>query len=301
MYHLETAIPAVRRLPRLPVSRDQAFLLMIAMNEIFLGLDTYLSHVLNGTIRPNEWIPILFGPLAGLILLLAGLIALRRRPLASTLATLTLLASMVVGVLGAYFHLVRGILPTGPVGRQITVDLLIFAPPILGPLYFTLVGLLGISAAWEEDPPDSGILRVSSGWKWHLPYPKTQAYFFIVAMGILAALISSVLDHARSHFADPWFWLPTAVGIFALVTAVMLGAIIRPTRADLLTYIVAMLLLSVVGVIGMILHVSTNLTTAGVIVTERFLRGAPFLAPLLFSNMGMLGLIVLLDPTEQRS
>jgi hypothetical protein len=50
----------------------------------------------------------------------------------------------------------------------------------------------------------------------------------------------------------------------------------------------------------MILHVSTNMTTAGVIVTERFLRGAPFLAPLLFSNMGMLGLFVLLDPAERR-
>jgi len=30
----------------------------------------------------------------------------------------------------------------------------------------------------------------------------------------------------------------------------------------------------------------------------RLLRGAPIMAPLLFSNVGLLGLIVLLDPAE---
>jgi hypothetical protein len=159
---------------------------------------------------------------------------------------------------------------------------------------------LGISAAWEEDPPDSGILKVARNWHWHLPYRKTQAYFFIIALGILAALISSVLDHSRSNFADPWFWLPTGVGIFALVTAVMLGASDRPIRADLITYIAAMVMLILVGVLGLALHINANLAASGVIVTERFLRGAPFLAPLLFSNMGMLGLIVLFDPAERR-
>jgi len=34
------------------------------------------------------------------------------------------------------------------------------------------------------------------------------------------------------------------------------------------------------------------------VVGERFLRGAPFLAPMLFANMGTLGLIALLDPRE---
>ena len=60
-----------------------------------------------------------------------------------------------------------------------------------------------------------------------------------------------------------------------------------------------MLLLIVVGVIGAVLHIDNNLTSEGTIVGERFIRGAPFLAPLLFSNMGLLGLIVLLDPTSE--
>jgi uncharacterized membrane protein YdjX (TVP38/TMEM64 family) len=59
-----------------------------------------------------------------------------------------------------------------------------------------------------------------------------------------------------------------------------------------------MLLLIAVGVVGALLHVGFNLVAQGTVVVERFIRGAPFLAPLLFSNMGTLGLIVLLDPAE---
>ncbi len=297
MYHLATVFPAMRRV-RLPLSRDQLMLLMAAVNELFLGIDTYLAHSISGTIRPKEWIPILFGPIAAGLLLLAGLIALRRRPLATVIATLTLLASIVVGFLGAYFHFIRAILPYAPPGQQISVDLLVWAPPILGPLTFALVGVLGISAAWIEDPPDSGVLILLGGRRVHLPYSKTRAYFFIVGMGTLAALISSVLDHARAHFENPWLWVPTAVGVFATVVAVTLGAIDRPTRSDLLTYVAAMLLLIVIGPIGTVLHINANLVGRSTVVVERFLRGAPFLAPLLFSNMGLLGLITLLDPRE---
>ena len=59
-----------------------------------------------------------------------------------------------------------------------------------------------------------------------------------------------------------------------------------------------MLFLILVGAVGAGLHVKDNLTSGGEIIPERFIRGAPFLAPLLFSNMGVLGLISMLDPRE---
>jgi hypothetical protein len=141
-------------------------------------------------------------------------------------------------------------------------------------------------------------LVLLGGWRMQLPYSKTRAYFFMIGMGMLATVISSVLDHARTHFEDPWLWAPTAIGIFGTVVAVMLGAIEQPSRADLITYVATMLLFLGVGVLGAILHINANLIAEGTIVGERFIRGAPFLAPLLFSNMGALGLIVLLDPRE---
>jgi hypothetical protein len=60
----------------------------------------------------------------------------------------------------------------------------------------------------------------------------------------------------------------------------------------------ALILLLVTGPVGMALHIEANLATQNAIVIERFLRGAPVFAPMLFTNMGILGLVALLDPGE---
>ena len=284
---------------RFPLSRDQMMLLMAAINELFLGIDTYLAHQESGTIVLREWIPILFGLVAGLLLLGAGLVAIRYRALASALATVTLLASVGVGCLGAYFHLARAANPFAPIGERFTLDLLVWAPPILGPLAFAMVGILGISAAWIEAPAGSGTLVLWGERRIHLPYSKTRAYFFIVGMGMVAALVSSVLDHARTGFVGSGVWFATAVGIFGMVSAVAMGAIEQPTRLDLMTYVAAMGLLIITGPMGAWFHVQADLTASGAIVIERFLRGAPFLAPMLYTNMGLLGLLALVETVER--
>lgn len=298
-YHLAQLFPALGQ-NALPLSRDQIMLLMAATNELFLGVDIYLAHKISGTIVPNEWIPIIFGPVAAILLLAAGALARQRRGLATVFATFVFIASIGVGLLGAYLHLVRALLPYAPPGQRVDVDLLVWAPPILGPLTFALVGIIGISAAWIEDPPDSGVLVLLRGWRFRLPYSKTRAYCFMVGMGTLATVISSVLDHARTGYDNAWLWVPTAIGVFGTVVAVGFAAMDRPRRVDVATFVVAMLLLMVVGVAGAWLHIEENLVPGGVIVVERFIRGAPFLAPLLFTNMGTLGLIALLDPVETR-
>jgi hypothetical protein len=298
MYHMATVLPVIRRV-RIPITRDQAMLLMLALNELLLGVETYLAHSISGTIRPYEWIPIIFGPVAGILLFLAGLLALRRRSMAASLASLIYLASIVVGLMGAYFHLVRAILPNAPLGERLSVPLFVWAPPILGPLTFALVGTMGMIAVWLEESPDSGWLTLLLGRKFQLPFSKTSAFFLMVALGILATVISSVLDHARTSFENPWLWLPTGIGIFATVVGVVLGASQRPSRIDLSTYVAAMLLLVLVGMLGVFLHIQRNLVMENAVVVERFLRGAPFLAPMLFADMGALGLVILLDPQEK--
>ncbi len=208
MYLLAEAFPNVRRV-RIPLSRDQVVLLMAAFNEIMLGVDTYLAHSISGTIRGGEWVPILFGPAAGILLLLAGLVALRNRMLANLIGTFVFLTSLAVGIFGSYFHLQRAILPNAPAGEQVSTLILLYAPPLLGPLTFALVAVLGISAAWQEEPVDSGRLHLLGDLRVNMPLPKTRAYFLLVALFILVTLISSVLDHARTNFENPWLWLPT--------------------------------------------------------------------------------------------
>jgi hypothetical protein len=299
MNYAALAFPALKRV-RLPLTRDQLVLLMAAFNMFMLGVETYLAHLISGTIVLREWIPIIFGPVAGVLLLLAGLLSLRLRVVASATATLVFIASIVVGLLGAYYHLTRAVLPAAPAGAQVSILLLIWAPPILGPLTFALVGVFGISAAWIESPPDSGVLSLPGGLRLALPFSKTRAFLFAVSLGSLATVISSVLDHARTNFTNPWLWLPTGIGIFATATAATLGLIANPTRGDIRTYMVGMLLMILAGLLGLLLHVQFDLTSQGTIVIERFLRGAPFLAPMLYADIGLWGLIVILDPSERQ-
>ncbi len=298
MSHLAQVIPRASQL-RLPLTRDQLFLLMAAVNQIFIGVDIYLAHNITGGIKPNEWIPIIFGLVAGFLLLVAGLIALRNRPVATVIANLVFLSSIVIGVLGAYFHLDRTLISQqGFIDAQV-VNILIWSPPIIGPLFFILISVLGISSAWVESPTDSGRLKLLGDRTVQMPYSKTRAYFLIVSIFILATLISSVLDHARVRFENPWVWLPIVAGLFGATTSLFLGIIEKPSSGDIMTHTVAMVLLILVGLIGFVLHAGTNLTPSGTIVVERFLRGSPLLAPLLYANVGLMGLLVLLDPKEE--
>jgi hypothetical protein len=298
MYHLATIFPKIER-KHIPVTRDQALLVMLTLNEFLLGLETYLAHSISGTIMPKEWIPIIFGPLAGILLVIVGMLAIRKRSLAMILATLIFMASIVVGLLGISFHLFRAVLPYAPLGERLSIPLFIWAPPILAPLTFALVGLMGISALWREEPVDSGTLILLRNYKITLPFSKTSAFFLMVGLGSLATVISSVLDHARTNFENPWLWLPTSIGVLATVVTVTLGLLKTPRRGDLITYLVVMIIMALAGLLGVGLHILRNLGMDNAIVVERFIRGAPFLAPMLFSDMGALGLIILLDPMER--
>jgi hypothetical protein len=293
--YLKTLFPFLERV-KFPFSRDQLMLLMAAINEIFLGIDIYLAHKISGTIVYREWIPIIFGPVAGFILFGAGLMSKSRRRFSTVTAIFVLGGSILVGLLGTYFHFIRAILPTAEPGSRVSVELLIWAPPVVGPLVFSLVGLLGISAIWREEPAESGRMVLPGGKYIQLPLGKTQAFFYMVSLGTLATLISSVLDHARTSFVNPWLWVPVIAGILGVLSPAILALISQPKRGDILIYFSVMMLLILVGLIGAGLHVLENFTSRGEFVPERFIRGAPFLAPLLFANMGMLGLINLVDP-----
>ena len=291
---LDLLLPRAGWLRRLPLGRDQCMLLLAALSEALSGLDAGLAHGAAGTMRGAEWAPVVFGPVAGALLLLAGVIAFRRRMLASLVATTVFAASIAVGLIGAWLHLQRTVLPAGPLGQRVALDFFFWAPPVLGPMAFAFIGVFGTSAAWIEAPAGSGRLLLPGRVTLQLPYPKTNAYFYVTALGIVIALVSSAFDHVASGFHDPWLWLPTAGGTFAVAVATMLGLLERPTRADLWTYVGAMLLLVAIGVVGAALHLRVDLTPDGRIVPERLLQGAPLMAPLLFSNMGVVGLVALL-------
>ena len=291
--HLATIFPPLSRIS-LPVSRDQAYLLFIILNQAVLGLETYLAHSLNGSIRWREWIPIWYGPLACILLVTAFVLAKRRPRLSRGLALFALAGSIVVGVLGTTFHFVRAIRPQAPLGERLSLELLVWGPSVIAPPAFVLVGVLGLVALCSEQGRDAGALGQTTCQIRFLS--KDRLYFFLASLGVLIAAVSSALDHMRGGFENPWLWVPTLSGVFGVAVALTLGLMPRHGRADLTVYALSMGLLLAVGPLGLLLHVLHNLGAGQAIVLERFLRGAPTLAPLVFANQGLLGLLALLDP-----
>ncbi|MEN8098434.1 MAG: hypothetical protein ABFQ89_05110 [Chloroflexota bacterium] len=297
MFLLADLFPFLRRY-RMPISRDRAVLYLMALMEVAMAVEVYSGHLISGTIVPNEWIPIIFGPIAGAMLVVADIIRKKRRDLALSLVTIAMTSSIVVGLLGLFFHLRRALLPAAPAGEQFSVDLLIWAPPVIAPLMFALVGVLGLSAAFTEDPHDSGILTLPRGIKLRMPYSKTQAFFFWVGLAMLATTASGVLDHARAEFANPWLWFPTVLGIAATVITIILGFEKQPSRGELAVYVAALVLMMLAGPLGMYFHILADLTARGEVVFERLIKGAPVMAPLLYSNMALLGGMILWDARD---
>ena len=69
-----------------------------------------------------------------------------------------------------------------------------------------------------------------------------------------------------------------------------------PRRSDLMVYFAVMVLMTLTGLLGTWFHFQDNVTSRGLIVAERFIRGAPIMAPLLYANVGLFGVIALLRP-----
>jgi hypothetical protein len=297
MYYLAEVFPKIRDI-KFPLTRDQLLLLMVAINQIILGADIFLAHSLSGEITPYEWIPIIFGPVAGILLIFAGVIALRTRPFAVVSGMVVFTASIVVGALGTYYHLERALVLSAPLTEFIQFDIFAWAPPAFGPISFIGLGIFGFIISLTELPADSGTLRVVGKYKIQLPFPKTNIYFFLVGLGILATVLSSTIDHARTGFTNPWLWFPTLTGIFATVASLAPGFLGENVRQEIKPYIAAMALMILAGMTGAFLHVQVDLTSSFEVIQERFLRGAPVMAPLNFANMGVIALIILLDPKE---
>lgn len=259
------------------VGRDEAYLLFIVLNELLLGVETTLAHVSNGTLRPFEWVPTLFGPLAGIGLIVTFVGRRKRRRWADPITVTILIGSIAVGLLGTYLHLAYSLRPMAPGGARVTLALLIWGLPPLAPPSFALVGVLGLVslAQLEQDQ-------------------KSRLYFLLSGLGVAIATVSSTFDHIRTGFTNPWLWVPTVAGVFGMVASLVIGALGQRTRADLCTYAAAMVAQLLVGPLGSLLHLLQDLGVGHTIVIERLLRNAPILAPLVFANMGLMGLIALL-------
>lgn len=278
----------------LPLSRNDLMLLLVGMNLIMVGFESYLAHLISGSVKPMESIPIFFGPIAGLVLFLALFVRIQRKQV--TLASLLIIgvaaASVGVGIIGSAFHWERDLAPIDLPGNRLRWNWLIYGPPALAPLAFAGIGLMGIIAALEDTKPESGKLTIPGLITLNTPLKQTQQLLWLVGLGLLAATVSSFMDHGRTDFENIFVWIPIIFGVFGSIVTLLMAVYEKRSSSDYLTFFWTMMAMVLVGVMGFGLHVNTDLAEGtGELLKDRFIRGAPPLAPMLFANMGLLGII----------
>ncbi|SRR6266508_1649906 len=155
-----------------------------------------------------------------------------------------------------------------------TIRSLTYAAPFAAPLAYTGLGLLLIvNRMVEADTID---------WaRWVL---------LLALGGFVGNFVFSLTDHAQNGFFHAAEWIPVASS--ALAIGFLLVPFGMRVGAPYLALCAAVLVVhAFVGLLGFAFHAESILRQPGVSLFERILSGAPPMAPLLFPNLVVLGLI----------
>ncbi len=281
----EVAVFHLARL-RLPIAKSRLLLLFIGVNFLFTGIDVALAHAVNAFHPAYELIPIVFAPLAAASSILAAVKAKPGRAVALTHAAL-MLAGVGVGILGTAFHANQALNPLG----RLTWIWLTFASPILAPLSFAGISLVGLYAIVREVQGEPGVLEVPGLGVLKAPISLDRHFLWLTGLGFAAAALTSIIDHGQYGYTV-YKLIPVAYGLFATSVVLSLTLGRSWSRGDEVTFVWTMVAGMVVGALGFAFHLSGDLSETGRVSLERILVFAPVLSPLLFCDLGMLGLIV---------
>jgi hypothetical protein len=249
--------------------------LFAASNLAFLALDTWLAHATNSFVRRAEWTPVVFSVLAAAVLsvnLVAAWVRRRGRGFASgagrTIGLAVGWGGILVGATGLVLHLDSRFF------EDLTLRSLVYSAPFVAPLSFTGLGFLVLLPRMVRP-------RSPEWARWVL---------FLALGGFAGNFVLSLTDHAQNGFFYPVEWLPVgaaalAVGYLAALFATRPGPRFR--RAGYLV----LLFEAMIGVLGFVLHGLPALHEAGEPLLYRLVYGAPKFAPLLFTDLAVLGLL----------
>ncbi len=271
---------------KLPMERNRLLLLFVGINLMFTGLDVALAHSINDYVPVYEWIPIVFFPFGALICITIAFQSKPKKSLA-LIHILIMIIGIFVGIIGTSFHANAVLNPAG----YLTWSWIVFGSPILAPLAFSGISLLGLYAITEEIEDQPGMLKVPGLGTFKAPISRDRHFLWLVGLGFGASAITSIIDHAQYGYSA-YKMIAIIFGLFATTVVIWLAIAKEWTKGDELVYFWTMISSVIVGILGFGFHLSADLAGTGAISLERILAFAPVLAPLLYSDLGMLGLLV---------
>jgi hypothetical protein len=254
--------------------------LFVAANFAGLIGDIYLAHSTNDFRQSSEYIPLYFSAAAAVTLAIGLAFRLRRvdAPLWRWIGYVVGWTAIAVGIAGVVLHLDSRFF------YERTIKSLTYAAPFAAPLAYTGLGLLLLL--------DRMVRAHTIEW---------AQWILLLALGGFAGnFIFSLTDHAMNGFYVAEEWIPVVSAAFAVGFLVV--PLVAPVTRGYLALCAGVLFVQIlVGVAGFALHARADLAYPGTLL-QRVTAGAPPMAPLLFPNLALLGLIgvVALDGAPRR-
>lgn len=238
------------------------------MNIGFLTFDIFLAHSVNEFRNPAEYIPLFFSATTPIVLLIALWQRTKRRTIWKILGHLVGWSAIVVGIAGVMFHLESHFF------YERTIRSLTYSAPFAAPLAYAGLGFLLVMNRMVDSE--------SSEW--------AQWVLLFALGGFVGNFIFSLADHAGNGFFFRVEWVPVVASAIAVgFLAVPLFARVSRFFIDISAAI--LVLEGAVGLWGFVLHASGNLRGPSIHAFDNFIYGAPPMAPLLFPNLMVLGII----------
>src|SRR5579872_308750 len=239
-------------------------------NVAILTFDIYLAHSVNQFRNPAEYVPLFFSASAPLLLILAFIARPRWPGVWKDLGYLVGWLAVLVGCTGVILHLQSHFF------YERTLRSLTYSAPFAAPLAYTGLGLLLIMNRMVD--PEA--------LEW------AQWVLMLTLGGFVGNFIFSLADHAGNGFFNPMEWVPVVASAVA-VGFLAVPLFMRISRAYIDLCATILLLEAGVGLWGFIVHAAGNLRGPSVHAFDNFIYGAPPMAPLLFPNLVLLGIIAL--------
>jgi hypothetical protein len=241
-------------------------------NFLFMGLDILMAHSVNEFGKQAEFVPLIFSAVAGPVALIQAIVRPRAQAWRAFFV-LVLMGGIAVGLAGTWFHLDSHFL------RHPSLKTLVYTAPIVAPLAYAGVSFVALA----------GLLDADSAWS------RPRVLFLLAGGGFAGNAFLAVADHAQNGFFVPVEWSSVFAGFLGAATFIGLALRERPTRTDGTFALLVVLFEMGIGTLGFIYHLLADLNAVGPTLIDQFVFGAPVFAPLLFANLGLLGLLALME------
>lgn len=274
--------------------RSRALLLFAGINFLFVFLDVVIAHAVNQFSPRIELIPVFFAVTAGGFSIY---LAIKKKPgnLDDILISLLLLSGVGVGVLGFLLHL--GSKLPEKMSDGSLMEILIYGAPLVAPLSIAGIALVALLGAIQQRDETGSPLFLPRLGHW-LVHNDIFVINGLLVLGLVGNFFLS-LEHAQSEFRVWTQWIPIAVAAWTALICGLLGWTPVLSRRWSALLIASLVLCMVTGTLGFLFHLRASLPLDGDHALEKMLYSTPLFAPLLFADLGLLGLIRFLQKGKE--